>query len=158
MRRTLLKSKIHRAVTTGGDLEYSGSVSVDPLLLEAADIVRHERVDVYNIDNGNRFSTYAISGEPGSGEIGFNGAAAHLAKRGDRVIICSYAEYEEVELGEHEGIVVLVDEDNRITEVVRTATIDDEAADGSRRTALDARRGWTDRSDAHPRRGERAQT
>lgn len=129
MRRTMLKSKIHRAVTTGGDLHYSGSVSIDPSLLSAADILRHERVDVYNIDNGNRFSTYAIPGRRGSGEIAFNGAAALLAKRGDLVIICSYAEYEEQEVRTHEGVVVLVDQDNRLTEIVRTPSLDhDEAA------------------------------
>lgn len=126
MRRTLLKSKIHRAVTTGGDLHYSGSVSIDPDLLEAADMLHHERVDVYNIDNGNRFSTYAIRGERGSGEIVFNGAAAHLAKKGDLMIICSFAEYEEEELEDHEGVVVMVDEQNRITEVVRTKTLSGE--------------------------------
>ena len=122
MRRKLLKSKIHRAATTGGELHYSGSVSIDPLLLEAANILHHEHVEVYNIDNANRFTTYAIRGERGSGEIVFNGAAAHMASKGDLVIICSFAEYEESELDDHEGIVVMVDERNRLTEVVRTST------------------------------------
>ena len=121
MRRVLLKSKIHRAVTTGGDLHYNGSVTVDPGLLEAADILPYERVEVYNITNGERFATYAIEGTRGEGEIIFNGAAAHKAHKGDLVIICSYAEYEEEEAIGHKGRVVLAGENNQPVEM-STAT------------------------------------
>ncbi|MEM7585038.1 MAG: aspartate 1-decarboxylase [Acidobacteriota bacterium] len=122
MRRTMLKSKIHRATTTGGDLHYNGSVTVDPILLEAADIVAYERVEVYNITNGERFATYAIEGEPGQGELIFNGAAAHKAHKGDLVIVCSYAEYEESEAKSHKGTVVLVDEKNHIAQTTSATT------------------------------------
>ena len=102
MKRTLLKSKIHRATVTDADLHYEGSVTIDPELLDAADIVNHERVEIYDITNGARLSTYAILGEPGAGEICINGAAAHLVNPGDLVIIVSYAEYSEDELANHE--------------------------------------------------------
>lgn len=114
MKRTLLKSKIHRATVTGADLHYEGSVSVDPELLRAADIVNHERVDIYDITNGARLTTYAIPGEPGTGEIRINGAAAHLVNAGDLVIIASYAEYSEQEVADHEPRVILVDSRNRM--------------------------------------------
>lgn len=114
MQRTLLKSKIHRATVTGADLQYEGSVTVDPLLLEAADLVVHERVEIYNITNGERFATYVIPGTPGKGEVVLNGAAAHKASPGDLVILCSYATYEEVELPVHEPKLVFVDAANRI--------------------------------------------
>lgn len=114
MRRTLLKSKIHRATVTDADLEYEGSVTVDPVLLDAADFLHHERVEIYNCTNGHRFATYVIPGEPGSGEICINGAAAHLATRGDIVILASYAEYEEAEARAHQPSLVYVDAQNRI--------------------------------------------
>ncbi len=114
MRRTLLKSKIHRATVTQADLDYVGSITIDPDLLEAADVFVHERVEVYNITNGERFATYAIPGERGAGEICINGAAAHKAGPGDLVILATYAEYEAAELTEHEPKVVFVDGDNRI--------------------------------------------
>ena len=98
MRRTLLKSKIHRATVTQAELHYEGSVTIDKLLLEAANIIDHERVEIYNITNGNRLATYAIDGAPGSGVICINGAAAHLVNPGDMVIIASYAEYSEDEI------------------------------------------------------------
>jgi len=123
MRRTLLKSKIHRAVVTGADLHYHGSVTVDPLLLEAADIALHERVEIYDITNGERFATYAIPGERGSGDLQLNGAAAHKVSVGDLVILCSYAEYDEEELAAHRPPLVFVDEHNRIVEIKR-ATAD----------------------------------
>lgn len=113
MRRTLLKSKIHRATVTEADLEYVGSITIDPLLLEAADVLVHERVEIYNITNGERFATYAIPGERGAGEICINGAAAHKARPGDLVIIASYAEYDGEELAGHEPKLVFVDEGNR---------------------------------------------
>lgn len=114
MRRTLLKSKIHRATVTNADLHYHGSVTVDPLLMAAADLVEHERVEIYNITNGERFATYAIPGTPGKGEIQLNGAAAHKVSVGDLVILCSYAEYDEAEIPAHEPKLVFVDDDNRI--------------------------------------------
>jgi len=113
MKRTLLKSKIHRATVTDANLDYEGSVTVDPELLEAADIHEYERVEIYNITNGARLSTYAILGEPGHGQVCINGAAAHLVSPGDLVIIASYAEYEEDEIEKHEPRLVLVNRQNR---------------------------------------------
>ena len=113
MQRTLLKSKIHRATVTQADLEYEGSVTIDSSLLAAADILEHERIEVYNIDNGERFSTYAIPGPAGSGVICINGAAAHLARPGHKVIIASYVVLNEAELAVFRPRVILVDEANR---------------------------------------------
>jgi aspartate 1-decarboxylase len=113
MRRTLFKSKIHRATVTDANLHYQGSVTIDPLLLEAADIVPYERVEIYNVTNGERFATYAIAGAPGRGEVCINGAAAHKARRGDLVILCTYAEVEEIEAHGWRPKVVFVDEQNR---------------------------------------------
>src|SRR5689334_17232411 len=101
MRRTLLKSKIHRATVTDANLHYEGSVTIDQLLMEAADLVVHEKVDIYNITTGSRLSTYAIEGPPGSGTICINGAAAHLVSPGDLVIIASYADFEPEEVSVH---------------------------------------------------------
>ncbi|MEL7060003.1 MAG: aspartate 1-decarboxylase [Acidobacteriota bacterium] len=116
MRRTLLKSKIHRATVTDADLHYVGSMTLDPLLLEAAGLVPHEKIEIYNVTNGERFATYVIEGTPGAGEVVLNGAAAHRASAGDLVIICSYAEVEEEELDGHRPRVVFVDSENRIVE------------------------------------------
>lgn len=116
MRRTLLKSKIHRATVTGADVHYVGSMTVDPLLLDAADLVPHERVEIYDVTNGERFATYVIEGEPGAGEIVLNGAAAHRVTPGDLLIICSYAELDEAEVRGHRPTVVFVDEKNRMVE------------------------------------------
>jgi aspartate 1-decarboxylase len=113
MQRTLLKSKIHRATVTAADLHYQGSVKVDPLLMAGADLLPHERVEIYNVSNGERFATYAIPGTAGSGEVVINGAAAHKAGRGDLVILCSYAVYDEVEARTHVPRVVFVDAANR---------------------------------------------
>ncbi len=113
MQRTLLKSKIHRATVTGADLHYEGSVTVDPDLLEAADIGEHEQVQIYDVTNGARITTYAIAGEPGGGEIRINGAAAHLVGTGDTVIIASYALYTESEASVHAPRLVRVDSRNR---------------------------------------------
>lgn len=114
MYRTLLKSKIHRVRVTDADLHYRGSVTIDRLLMDAADIIEHEQVAVYDITNGARLTTYAISGPAGSGTICINGAAAHLVRPGDLVIIASYAQYEDQEARAHEPRIVLVDDQNRI--------------------------------------------
>lgn len=114
MKRTLLKSKIHRATVTQADLNYEGSITIDAKLLDAADIVEYERVEVYNISNGNRIATYAITGKPGSGTICLNGAAARLAEVGDLVIICTYADYTDEERAKHAPIVVQVNEKNKL--------------------------------------------
>ena len=114
MKRTLLKSKIHRATVTDADLEYEGSVSIDPVLADAADFVPFERVEIYNVTNGERFATYYIEGQPGSGDVTINGAAAHKANRGDIVILCSYAEYHEAEVRAHQPKLIYVDAANRI--------------------------------------------
>lgn len=111
MRRTMMKSKIHRATVVGADLNYVGSISLDPTLMELADILEHEQVHVLDIDNGARFETYAITGEPG--DVVLNGAAARLVQPGDKVIIITYAQYEEAELAEYAPKVVLVDDDNQ---------------------------------------------
>jgi aspartate 1-decarboxylase len=115
MRVTLLKSKLHRAVVTGADLHYEGSIALDPALIAAARLLPWERVDVYNINNGARFSTYVIPGQ--SGEVMLNGAAARLALPGDRVIVAAYAEFEAAEAARHQPTVVLLDEHNRPTPV-----------------------------------------
>ncbi|MCC7440489.1 MAG: aspartate 1-decarboxylase [Bdellovibrionales bacterium] len=113
MQRTMMKSKLHRATVTEANLEYEGSITIDKDLLKTADIWPHERVEVYNITNGNRFATYAIEGPSGSGVICINGAAAHLARPGDKVIICSYVTLEEREIQNYEPRVVLLGEGNR---------------------------------------------
>ena len=121
MRRTMLKSKIHRATITGSDLHYVGSITVDQDLLDAADIREHEQVHVVDVDNGARFETYTISGERGSGEICINGAAARLVHNGDTIIVISYAEYSEEELDSYVPRVVHVNKDNEI--VITDATV-----------------------------------
>jgi aspartate 1-decarboxylase len=113
MNRTLMKSKVHRATVTDADLEYEGSITIDRRLMDAADLYTYEQVHVLDIDNGARFETYVIEGEPGSGEICVNGAAARLVHRGDKIIVISYASYDEGELVGHEPIVVAVDGENR---------------------------------------------
>jgi aspartate 1-decarboxylase len=102
----MLKSKIHRATVTGCDLHYVGSITIDPDLLEAADILEHEQVHVVDVDNGARFETYTIAGERGSGTVQVNGAAARLVHRGDTIIVISYAQYDREELACHEPRVV----------------------------------------------------
>lgn len=114
MRRTMFKSKIHRATVTQADLEYEGSVTIDRTLLEAADILPHEWVRIWNVTNGARIETYALEGDPDSGVICVNGAAAHHFNPGDVVIIATNAEVDESELAGWEPTVVLVDEHNRI--------------------------------------------
>ena len=121
MRRTMLKSKIHRATITGSDLHYVGSITIDQDLLDAADIREHEQVHVVDVDNGARFETYTISGERGSGEICINGAAARLVHNGDTIIVISYAEYSEEELESYVPRVVHVNKNNEI--VITDATV-----------------------------------
>ena len=110
---TMMKGKIHRATVTEADLHYEGSISVDMNLVEAAGFFINERVDIYNIDTGARFSTYVIEGKRGSGVIGLNGAAARLAMPGDKVIIVAYAQMSAEEAKSFQPNVVLVDGDNR---------------------------------------------
>jgi aspartate 1-decarboxylase len=117
MRRAFLRSKIHRARVTRSDLHYVGSITVDLELLEAAGLLPLEAVDVYNVTRGSRFTTYCIAGTRGSGEIGVNGAAAHLAEVGDLVIVAAYAELDADEIPRHRARVVLVDGDNAVVEV-----------------------------------------
>lgn len=117
MQRIMLKSKIHRATVTDANIEYEGSITLDEELMEAAGILPFEQVHIYNITNGARFQTYAIKGERGSGEVCINGAAAHLAKKGHRVIIASYASMEEIEAVNHAPILVYVDAENRIKDI-----------------------------------------
>lgn len=120
MKRTLLKSKLHRLRVTDANLDYDGSVTIDPDLMDAADLVEFERVDIYDVTRGSRLSTYAISGSRGSREICINGAAAHLVDPGDLVIIASYAEYSQNELDSHAPTIVLVDDKNQIRECIST--------------------------------------
>lgn len=110
-----MKSKIHRARVTHSELDYEGSIAVDSRLLEAADIREYERVEIYNVTNGERFNTYAIRAEAGSHIISINGAAAHKASPGDIIIICTYGEFEEKELPAFKPRLVYVDATNRIT-------------------------------------------
>ena len=116
---TMMKGKIHRATCTGADLDYNGSITVDPVLLEAAGILEHEQVDVLNITNGHRLTTYAIKSKKprGSGEITINGAAAHRVKKGDLVIICAFARMKEKEAKKHKPSVVLVNAKNQIATI-----------------------------------------
>ncbi len=111
---TMLKCKLHRATVTQADLDYEGSITIDKDLMEAAGLLLHEKVDVLDITNGNRLSTYVIEGERGSGIIGINGAAAHLIKTGDLVIICAYAQMSDEEAKAFEPTVLLLDEKNQV--------------------------------------------
>ena len=113
MIRTLLKSKIHRATVTEANLEYEGSITIDTELMEAADLLPYEQVDVYDCTNGSRLHTYVIPGEAGSGEICINGAAAHLVKPHDKVIIASYVQLDDAECRGWDAKRVFVDEANR---------------------------------------------
>jgi aspartate 1-decarboxylase len=119
VQRTMLKSKIHRATVTDCDLHYVGSITIDPELLEAADIREFEQVAVVDVDNGARFETYTIAGEPGSGDMKVNGAAARLVHRGDTIIVISYAGYDPDELAHYDPRVVHVGAQNEIITVDR---------------------------------------
>ena len=114
MQRTMLKSKIHRATITSADLHYEGSLTVDQDLLDAADLREHEEVQIVNVNNGARFSTYVIPGPRGSGTLQLNGAAARLGMPGDLVIVISYGLFDEAEAARHAPTVVFVDSRNRI--------------------------------------------
>ena len=115
MLRSMCKSKIHRATVTDANLNYVGSITIDSELMSAADLMEYEQVHVVNVNNGARFETYVIAGEAGRGDICLNGAAARLAHPGDKVIIISYAQYNEAELQEYRPVMIFVDEANRIT-------------------------------------------
>lgn len=115
MQLEMLKAKIHRATVTQAEVDYVGSITVDEGLLEATGIFEYEKVQVVNVNNGQRLETYTIAGERGSGIICLNGAAAHCARPGDKVIIMSYARLSPEEARAHHPIVAFVDEDNRIT-------------------------------------------
>jgi aspartate 1-decarboxylase len=119
MHRTMLKSKIHRATVTDSDLHYVGSITIDPDLLDAADVLEFEQVAVLDVDNGARFETYTIPGERGSGEMKINGAAARLVHRGDTIIVLSYGSYGPEELEHYNPCVVHVDAHNQILQVDR---------------------------------------
>ncbi len=117
MQRQMLKSKIHRATITDCDIEYVGSVTLDPELMRQADLLPNEQVHVWDIANGARFVTYAIEGEPGSGVVQVNGAAARLVRKGDKVIVASFAAFDPDDLERYSPVVVHVDDDNRVTAV-----------------------------------------
>ena len=117
MLRHFLLGKIHRATVTRADLDYVGSITLDPLLIEGAGFMENEKVDIYDVTNGSRLSTYVIPGVPGSGEVGINGAAAHLVQKGDLVIIAAYGWMTASEAETVAPKVVFVDERNRITEL-----------------------------------------
>jgi len=114
MQRTMLKSKIHRVTVTHAELNYEGSCAIDENLLDAADIREYQQIDIYNVTNGERFTTYAIRGERGSGMISLNGAAARKAQVGDILIIATYAMYDEAELEKFQPALVYVDSENRV--------------------------------------------
>lgn len=114
---TMLKSKIHRATVTQADLNYIGSITIDERLLEASGIIEYEKVQIADIDNGNRFETYVIAGKPDSGIICLNGAAAKCVNKGDKIIIMSYAQLNAEEANSHRPTVVFVDENNSVIKV-----------------------------------------
>ena len=115
MQRIMLKSKLHRVSVTHSELEYEGSCAIDVSLLEASNIKEYEQISIYNITNGQRFTTYAIQAEKNSGIISINGAAAHKADPGDKLIIATFANYNEIELGKYQPLLVYVDNQNKIT-------------------------------------------
>lgn len=113
MQRQMLKSKIHRATVTACDVDYIGSITLDPELMRQADLLPNEQVHVWDIDTAARFVTYAIEGEQGSGAVQVNGAAAHLVREGDKVIVASFGAFDEADLERYSPIVVHVDEQNQ---------------------------------------------
>ena len=117
MQLTMLKGKIHRAVVKQAELNYVGSITIDPKLMEAAGILEYEQVQIVDVENGNRFETYTIDGEPGSGMICLNGAAARQVQVGDHVIIMAYCQMDAKEAADHKPKVVFVDEENHISRV-----------------------------------------
>ncbi len=123
MQVTLLKSKLHRACVTNAERDYEGSCAIDARLLEAAEIHEYEQIQVYNVDNGERFTTYAIRAEAGSGIVSINGAAAHKARPGDRVIICTYVSLNLHEVANFKPTLVYLDENNRVTHTRNTIPV-----------------------------------
>ncbi|MFT4745900.1 MAG: aspartate 1-decarboxylase [Nitriliruptoraceae bacterium] len=117
MRRTMMKSKIHRATVTQANLAYVGSITIDLDLMEAADLLPNEKVQIVDNDNGNRLETYVIEGARGTGVIGLNGAAARMVYPGDSIIIISYGEFEDAEARAHTPTVVFVDDNNTVTQI-----------------------------------------
>jgi aspartate 1-decarboxylase len=117
MRRTMMKSKIHRATVTQANLDYVGSITIDRDLMDAADLLPNEKVQIVDNDNGNRLETYVIEGDRGSGVIGLNGAAARLVHPGDTVIIISYGDFEDADARAHDPTVVFVDGRNRVADI-----------------------------------------
>ena len=122
MMRFFLRSKIHRATVTEANLEYEGSITIDNHLMSAAGLLPFEKVEVYHVTNGNRFETYVIEGEGGKGDICVNGAAAHLVRRGDQVIIACYAALHEGQILHHRPKLVFVDEQNRVKAMKESET------------------------------------
>jgi aspartate 1-decarboxylase len=121
MNRMMLLGKIHRATVTEADLHYEGSCGIDEGLMEAAGMLEFERIELYNINNGERFSTYIIKAKRGSGIISLNGAAARKAQVGDHLIICTYGQVADAEVAQHAPKIVLVDDDNAIKEIKKTS-------------------------------------
>jgi len=119
--RTMLQAKLHRARVTQACLDYEGSCGIDDDLLDLSGILPNQYIEIYNVTNGERFCTYAIRGTRGSGEISLNGAAARRVALGDTLIICAYSAYNEAELASYQPIVLLMDESNRVREVIRTS-------------------------------------
>ncbi len=119
----LLKAKLHQAMVTHAELEYEGSCAIDGVLLDAAGIQEYEQIQVYNLANGHRFTTYTIRAEEGSGVVSVNGAAAHLAHPGDRIIICSYGQFEQKEALNHKPTLVYLGKSNRITHIRNTIPV-----------------------------------
>lgn len=122
MLRTFMRSKIHRAVVTEADPDYMGSITLDPRLMRAAGLLANERVDIYNVSNGNRLSTYVIPGRPGSGQVCLNGAAALLCAKGDLVLIVAYVQLSEAELDGFKALTVMVDGRNKVRRVLRRSS------------------------------------
>lgn len=118
MLRQILLSKLHRATVTECDINYNGSIKIDAALLEASGMHEYEKVDIFDINNGARFSTYIILGEKGSGEIGINGAAARLVQEGDKIIIVSYGMLDEQELANHQPRIVVLGEGNAVEQIL----------------------------------------
>lgn len=123
MQLTLLKCKLHRACVTHSELDYDGSCAIDTRLLDMAGILEFEQIEIYNVTNGERFSTYAIRGEAGSGIISVNGAAAHKARVGDRVIICAYGQMEEGKARTHKPRLVYLNENNDVVRSTNTIPV-----------------------------------
>lgn len=123
MQRTLLKSKLHRVTTTHAELNYIGSCAIDENLLEAADILEYEAIDIWNVTNGERFSTYAIRAERGSGVISVNGSAARRVQVGDILIIASFASYNEAEVAAHQPKLVFADAQNRMVSLEQATPV-----------------------------------